>query len=424
MNSKKLFARAQKVLVGGVNSPVRAYKAVGGTPVFMAEGSGAYLKDEGGKRYIDYCLSWGPLMLGHARREIAAAAIRALGKGSTFGAATEGEVALGERLQAALPSLQRLRLTSSGTESVMSALRLARAYTKRDLILKFEGAYHGHVDSLLVSAGSGAAGLGFPDSAGVPKGFASTTVVVPYNDSAAVEAAFRKHKGRIAAVIVEPVAANMGVVYPKKGFLQELRRITTREKALLIFDEVVTGFRLCYGGAQTLWGIKPDLTCLGKVIGGGLPLAAYGGSREIMSLVAPLGPVYQAGTLSGNPVAVAAGTATLDLLKDERPYARMAHLTNYLCGHISSLAAEAGLPLQIHSGASMFTLFFCGTAITDYKSAKAADSKRYAKFFHGLLEEGVYFPPAQWEAAFLSYSHEKKELDRTLTAVRRVFKRL
>jgi glutamate-1-semialdehyde 2,1-aminomutase len=420
---KNLFTRARRSLVGGVNSPVRAFKSVGGTPLFVRSGSGAYLRGADGKRYIDFCLSWGPLMFGHARREIVRAAQRAMAEGSTFGAATEVEVALAERIKAALPSIELLRMTSSGTEAGMSAARAARAFTKRDLIVKFEGCYHGHFDSLLVAAGSGATTLGIPDSAGVPKSFAATTIVVPFNDLAAVEAAFKKHKGKIAALFVEPIPANMGVVFPAKGFLEGLRRITAREKTLLVFDEVITGFRLCYGGAQTLFKIKPDLTILGKIVGGGLPLAAYGGRRDVMSMIAPEGPAYQAGTLSGNPVAVAAGSAMLDLLRAEKPYKRMEQLAKYFCDGLRSAAGAAGVPLRIQSVGSMFTPFFLeGGAVTDYKSALKADKAAYGRFFHGMLKRGVYLPPAQWEAAFVSYAHADRDLDHALAAARAALK--
>ena len=417
-----LFARARRVLVGGVNSPVRAFKSVGGVPVFARRGSGPRLIAADGRSLIDYCLSWGPLIFGHRRREIAAAARKALDSGSTFGVATEAEVALGERIKAALPSMELLRMTSSGTEAAMSALRVARAFTGRDLVVKFSGGYHGHVDSLLVAAGSGATTLGVPDSAGVPASFAATTVVVPFNDLAAVEAAFRKNRGRVAAVIVEPVPANMGVVFPADGFLEGLRRLTTREKTLLIFDEVVTGFRLCYGGAQTLFGVKPDLTILGKIIGGGFPLAAYGGRRDAMSLVSPEGPVYQAGTLSGNPVAVAAGAATLKLLRDEKPYARLEELKAYLCDGLGQAARSAGVPLRLQSIGSMFTPFFVAAPVTDHASALKADKVAYGRFFHGMLKRGVYLPPAQWESAFVSYAHSRRELDRTIKAARAAFR--
>jgi glutamate-1-semialdehyde 2,1-aminomutase len=423
-NQKALFARARKSLVGGVNSPVRAFKSVGGTPLFVESGAGPFLFAAGGRKFVDFCLSWGPLMFGHARREIVRAAQAALERGSTFGAATMAEVALAERIKGAFPSIQLLRLTSSGTEADMSALRAARAFTKRDLVIKFAGCYHGHVDSLLVAAGSGATALGVPDSAGVPKAFAATTIICPFNDVAAVEAAFKKHKGKIAAVIVEPVPANMGVVFPAGGFLQDLRRITTREKSLLIFDEVITGFRVCYGGVQTLAKIKPDLTVLGKIVGGGLPLAAYGGRKDVMSMIAPEGPAYQAGTLSGNPVAVAAGTAMLDLLRDENPYGRMAELKENLCEGLRRAASDAGVSLRIQSFGSMFTPFFIDGPVTDYASALKADKAAYGRFFHGMLERGVYLPPAQWEAAFVSAAHSGREIDFAVKAAREAFRRV
>jgi glutamate-1-semialdehyde 2,1-aminomutase len=402
--------------VGGVNSPVRAFRSVGGTPLFVKAGKGAYLTAQDGRRYLDFCLSWGPLILGHARREVVAAAAAALKRGSTFGAATLAEVELAERIKAAFPSMELVRLTSSGTEAGMSALRAARAFTGRDLVVKFSGCYHGHVDSLLVAAGSGATTLGVPDSAGVPRAFAATTILARFNDLSSVESAFKKHKDRIAAAIVEPIPANMGVVFPAEGFLEGLRRITRREKSLLIFDEVITGFRVCYGGAQTLYKIKPDLTVLGKIVGGGLPLAAYGGRRDVMSVVAPLGPAYQAGTLSGNPVAVAAGKATLDLLRRENPYARLERLTCLYCEGLRRLALEAGVSLRLQSIGSMLTPFFVAGAVTDYASALKADRKAYGRFFHGMLSRGVYLPPAQWEAAFLSTAHGERELERALAA--------
>lgn len=421
--SRALFSRASKSLVGGVNSPVRAFKAVGGSPVFMAAGAGAYLTDADGNRYVDFCSSWGPLILGHGRREIVAAAEKALRRGSTFGAATEGEIALAEAIKAALPSMELVRLTSSGTEAVMSAVRVARAFTGRDIIVKFNGCYHGHVDSLLVQAGSGATTLGAPDSAGVPAAWAATTLSLPYNDADALRRAFAKHGRRIAAVIVEPIVGNRGVVTPKDDFLAMLETLPRRHGALLIFDEVITGFRLAYGGAQTLLKIKPDLTTLGKIIGGGFPMGAYGGRREIMELVAPLGPVYQAGTLSGNPVAVAAGLAMLELLKKEKPYKRLAELTEYLVQGIAD-AAPAGRPrIGINSCGSMFTVFFAAEPVLDYASAMKADRKAYARFFQGLLEGGVYFPPAQFEAAFLSYAHKAADLDRAIEAARRALRR-
>ena len=412
VSSRRLFARAQKVLVGGVNSPVRAFRAVGGTPVFMRSGRGAWLRGADGRRYLDFCLSWGPLILGHARREVIAAARRALLRGSTFGAATEAEVELAESIRAAVPSMELVRLTSSGTEAAMSAVRLARAFTGRDLVIKFAGGYHGHVDSLLVAAGSGATTLGVPDSAGVPRAWARTTLTVPYNDAAAAATAFKKWRGRIAAVIVEPVAANMGVVLPRPGFLRGLRELASRHGALLVFDEVITGFRLCYGGYQKLCAVRPDLTVLGKIVGGGLPLAAYGGRREIMRLVAPTGPVYQAGTLSGNPVAVAAGLETLRLLRKLQPYAALEKETRRLTAAVRRQAAARGLPVTVNETGSMFTIFFTGGPVTDYASARRADAGRYGRFFQALLKAGVYFPPAQWEAAFLSTAHAPGDLER------------
>lgn len=422
VDQKALFARARKVLVGGVNSPVRAFKSVGGTPLFVDSGSGPFLFSADGRPFVDFCLSWGPLMFGHARTEIVEAAKAALERGSTFGAATVAEVELAERIRGAFPSMELIRMTSSGTEADMSALRAARAFTKRDLVIKFSGCYHGHVDSLLVAAGSGATTLGVPDSAGVPKAFAATTIICPFNDLKAVEAAFKKHKGRIAAVIVEPIPANMGVVFPEDGFLEGLRKITTKEKALLIFDEVITGFRVCYGGAQTLFRIKPDLTILGKIVGGGLPLAAYGGRKDVMSVIAPEGPAYQAGTLSGNPVAVAAGTAMLDLLQTEDPYPRLEELADYLSEGFRSAAADAGVPLLVQSFGSMITPFFTKGPVTDYASALKADKLAYGRFFHQMLKRGVYLPPAQWEALFVSYAHGEGELDHAIAAAREAFR--
>ncbi|HBT62564.1 MAG TPA: glutamate-1-semialdehyde-2,1-aminomutase [Elusimicrobia bacterium] len=403
--SRRAFKRARRVLVGGVNSPVRAFRAVGGSPVFMRRGRGPRLEDADGRRYLDFCLSWGPLILGHARPEVVAAAQAALRQGSSFGASTEAEVELAEVIRQAVPSMELVRLTSSGTEAAMSAVRLARAFTGRDLTIKFAGCYHGHADSLLVAAGSGALTLGIPDSAGVPKAWARTTIILPYNDLPAVAAAFKRWKGRVAAILVEPVAANMGVVLPRDGFLQGLRELASRHGALLVFDEVITGFRVCYGGYQKNCKVSPDLTVLGKIVGGGLPLAAYGGRRDVMRLVAPLGPVYQAGTLSGNPVAVAAGLETLRLLKSERPYPVLERRTRDLAAAMRAAASRANVPVTINAIASMFTVFFTDHPVPDYAGAKQADAKVYGRFFHALLERGVYFPPAQWEAAFLSSAH-------------------
>ena len=422
--SKALFARSKKVLVGGVNSPVRAFNAVGGAPIFFKSGKGAHLTDVDGKSYIDYCGSWGPLILGHAHPEVTAAAKAALTNGSSFGAPTETEAALGEAVCDAFPSMQRVRFTSSGTEAVMSALRAARAFTGRDLIVKFIGGYHGHVDNLLVAAGSGATTLGRPDSAGVPKSWARTTLLLPFNDEAAVKKIFREQGRKIAAVIVEPFAANMGVVPPEEGFLETLRALTKKSKSLLIFDEVITGFRLFYGGAQTAMKIKPDLTCLGKIIGGGMPVGAYGGRKDIMDLVAPVGPVYQAGTLSGNPVAMAAGLATLRTLKKTMPYARMAQETAILTQELRGMARFGSLPVQVNHVASMLTVFFTDTPVTDFESAKKSDTSMFGRFHASLLSSGVYFPPSQFEAAMLSAAHTARDLERTLDAAAKAFKRL
>lgn len=419
--SKKLFQEASRYLVGGVNSPVRAFNSVGGTPVFIRSGKGAFLEDVDGQRYVDYCLSWGPLILGHAHPEVTAAACAAAKKGASFGASTEGEVLLAKEIALALPSMKLLRFTSSGTEAVMSAARAARAFTGRDVIVKFSGCYHGHVDSLLVAAGSGAMTFGHPDSSGVPQAWAKTTLVLPYNDVDAVKLAFKRHGSRIAAVIVEPVVGNMGVVLPKDGFLQELRAVASHYKALLIFDEVITGFRLCYGGAQTFFGVEPDLTVLGKIVGGGFPVGVYGGRREIMEMVSPLGPVYQAGTLSGNPVAVAAGLAALRVLKRENPYATLERATKELAINIQAMADRADVPVRIQSIASMFTVFFTDRAVNNLADAKTSDVKSYAGFFHALLDGGVYFPPAQFEAAFLSSAHTARDLERTLACMKRAF---
>jgi glutamate-1-semialdehyde 2,1-aminomutase len=414
--SEELFHRAQKTIPGGVNSPVRAFRSVGGNPPFIARGEGSHIFDADGNEYIDYVASWGPLLLGHRHPDIVAALEGALAIGTSFGAPTEQEVELAEAICDAVPSIEMVRLVNSGTEATMSAIRVARGYTGRDLIVKFEGCYHGHVDSLLVKAGSGVATLGIPDTQGVPKAFCDTTIALPFNDAQAVERAFRAHGDRIAAVIVEPVAGNMGCVPPLPGYLEALRDITARFGALLILDEVMTGFRVAFGGAQQRYGIRPDMTTLGKVIGGGLPVGAYGGRRDIMSKVAPLGPVYQAGTLSGNPLAVAAGLAMLRYLKSHpEVYGQLERRAAELC-------ASAPTGVTVNRVGSMFTWFFTDQPVTDYKSAKRSDTARFARFFRAMLERGIYLAPSQFEAAFVSAAHSEEDIRATIAAAGQAFR--
>jgi len=402
--------RARQSIPGGVNSPVRAFRSVGGNPLFIARGNGSRIFDEDGNSYIDYVGSWGPLILGHCHPSVVQALRGVLETGTSFGAPTEREIELAELIRDAVPSMEMVRLVNSGTEATMSALRVARGFTGRDLAVKFEGCYHGHVDSLLVKGGSGMATLGIADSAGVPRAFAETTISLPYNSADAVEQAFAAHGERIAAVIVEPVAGNMGCVPPAPGFLEALREITRRHGALLIFDEVMTGFRVAWGGAQQLYGIHPDLTALGKVIGGGLPIAAYGGRAEIMNHVAPLGPVYQAGTLSGNPLAVTAGLAMLRHLKvHPEIYGRMDSLA-------ARLIAAAPRGVTVNRVGSMFTLFFTPGAVTDWATAKVCDTARFGRYFHWMLERGVYLAPSQFEAGFLSAAHTEEDIAQTVDA--------
>ena len=410
--SEELFRRAVEKIPGGVNSPVRAFRGVGGHPVFIARGQGSHLFDVDGNRYIDYVGSWGPLLLGHRHPEILAALEKALGIGTSFGAPTEQEIDLADAICDAVPSIEMVRLVNSGTEATMSAIRVARGFTGRDLTVKFEGCYHGHVDSLLVKAGSGLATLGIADTQGVPKAFADTTIALPYNSLEAVEEAFRAHGERIASVIVEPVVGNMGCVPPQSGYLEGLREITARYGALLIFDEVMTGFSVAFGGAQARYGIRPDLTTLGKVIGGGLPVGAYGGRRDIMSMVAPAGPIYQAGTLSGNPLAVAAGLAMLRHLK--------AHPEVYerLEAQGAKLEAAAPAGVTVNRVGSMFTYFFTDGPVTDWESAKKCDTARFGQFFRRMLESGVYLAPSQFEAAFVSAAHTDEDIDKTIAAAR------
>lgn len=410
MTSKALFRRALKSLAGGVNSPVRSFRSVGGNPIFFKRGKGPCLWDVEGKRYLDLCMSWGPLILGHAHPQVVRTLLRAARSGTSFGACHENEVVLAEIIRSALPSLEKIRFVSSGTEAAMSALRLARAFTRRDKILKFSGGYHGHSDSLLVEAGSGALTFGKPSSEGVPRVVAKNTFVIPYNHPDILEGVFKKMGDALSAVIVEPVAANMGVVVPSLDFLKSLRRLTRKHGALLIFDEVVTGFRSAWGGAQTLFRIAPDLTCLGKIIGGGLPVGAFGGRKEIMRLLAPEGPVYQAGTLSGNPLAVAAGLKTLQMLRRNRPYARLEALTVNLCGNLRRIFGKSGIPVQINHHASLFTIFFTGESVFDLESAKLSGAYRFARFFQTMRKEGIYLPPSQFEACFLSTAHTDSAL--------------
>ena len=418
--SKELFSRALKRIPGGVNSPVRAFRSVGGTPRFIKSGKGSRIVDADGNVYIDYIGSWGPLILGHCPAVVKAALRHQAELGSSFGAPTENEVVLAEMIAGAVPSIDKVRLVNSGTEATMSAIRLARAFTGRDKIVKFDGCYHGHVDSMLVQAGSGVATFGLPDSPGGGQACVST-LSIPFNNVDVLRQVFELNKSDIAAVIVEPVPGNMGNVLPAKGFLTQLRAITKEYGALLIFDEVITGFRLSYGGAQKLFKVKPDLTCLGKVIGGGLPVGAYGGRKDIMKMIAPEGPVYQAGTLSGNPLAVSAGIAALTALAEPDVYGKLADMTAILVDGLKEAAAQSGAEIQINTIGSMFTVFFTSSPVTDFQSAKTSDTSRYAKFFHAMLERGVYFPPSQFETCFMSLAHTKSDLKNTIGAAREAF---
>ena len=414
--SARLNLDARRYIPGGVNSPARAWGAVGGEPLFIARGAGPHVWDADGNRYVDYVGSWGPLILGHAHRGVLADIVEAAGNGTSFGAPTEYENALARRVVEAFPSMDMVRFVSSGTEAAMSALRLARAYTGRDKIIKFQGGYHGHADALLVAAGSGAMAHGVPDSAGVTASFAQDTLIAEYNDLASVEEHVRAYPGQIACLIVEPVAGNMGVVPPAPGFLQGLRRLTEESEALLVFDEVITGFRVAYGGAQHMYGVSPDLTCLGKIIGGGMPVGAYGARREIMETVSPLGPMYQAGTLSGNPVAMAAGIATLDELKRPGRYEELESKAQRLEEGFRRAFAQAETPLQINRVGSMMTLFFNESRVTGWSSVSESDGDGFARFFHRMLEEGVYLPPSPFEAMFVSTAHGETDIDATIEA--------
>ena len=421
MRSDELFARAKAVIPGGVSSPVRAFKAVGGSPLFVARAEGARFWDEDGRPFIDYVGSWGPMILGHAQPAVVEAVRAAASRGTSYGAPCAGEVELAERVVRHVPSIEKLRFVSSGTEATMSALRVARGFTGRRKILKFDGCYHGHADSLLVAAGSGVATLGIPGSPGVPEATVADTLVAPFNDVSAVEAAVAAHGRDLAAIIVEPVCGNMGTVAPKPGYLEALREISRANGTLLVFDEVMTGFRVALGGAQGAYGVRPDMTCLGKIVGGGLPAAAYGGRADVMAVVAPDGPVYQAGTLSGNPLAMAAGVAMLDLLARPGTYEALEAASARLEAGLRHGARAAGSTVTINRVASMLTVFFCAGPVTDYATAKASDTKRFARFFHAMLERGVYLPPAQYEAAFVSLAHGEAEIDATVAAAREAF---
>jgi glutamate-1-semialdehyde 2,1-aminomutase len=423
-SSEELFARAVALMPGGVNSPVRAFRGVGGTPRFIASARGAEMTDVDGRTYIDYVGSWGPMILGHAASEVIDALHAALGRGTSYGAPTELEIEMAEEIIDAVPSVEMVRMVNSGTEATMSALRLARGATGRDKIVKFEGCYHGHGDSLLVKAGSGVATLGLPDSPGVPAHVAAHTLTAPYNDTASLEQIFDEHGDTIAAVIVEPVVGNMGCVPPREGYLQALRDITSRHGAILILDEVMTGFRLARGGAQELYNVTPDLTTLGKIIGGGLPVGAYGGRRDLMEQIAPAGPVYQAGTLSGNPLAMTAGLAVLRRLRDPKVYEQLEEAGRRLTGAVSDAAREAGVETVTNRVGSMFTTFFNDSEVTDWPTAANSDRDRYGKFFHARLEEGVYLAPSQFEAAFIGTAHTDDLLDRTASAARKAFRTL
>jgi glutamate-1-semialdehyde 2,1-aminomutase len=416
--SRAAFERATRVIPGGVNSPARAFGAVGGQPLFIARGEGPFLHDIDGHRYLDYIGSWGPLILGHAHPRVVEAAVQAARDGSSFGAPTERETELAELIREALPSVEMVRMVSSGTEASMSAVRLARGFTGRDVIVKFAGCYHGHVDALLVAAGSSALTHGVPSSPGVPAGGTADTLVLRYNDVAALREAFALRGDRIAGVLLEPIVGNMGLVVPAAEFLTELRRLTQRHGALLIYDEVMTGFRLALGGAQELLKQTPDLTVLGKIVGGGYPVGAYGGRADIMKKVMPAGPVFQAGTLSGNPVAMAAGIATLRELKETNPYARLDQLTQRLTEGLARAATEAGVPHRINRVGSMWTLFFTGIPVVDLDTAKTSDTARFARFFWAMLDRGVYLPCSQFEAAFVSTAHTEAHIDETIHAAR------
>jgi len=423
-NSNRFFEQAKKLIPGGVNSPVRACKSVGADPVFIDLAEGCLIFDADGNGYIDYVGSWGPMILGHRHPAVIKEIKSALNKGISFGAPTELEIKLAGMIIEAVPSIEMVRMVNSGTEATMSAIRLARGFTRRDMIIKFDGCYHGHSDSLLVEAGSGVATLGIPGSPGVPESFVAGTLSLPYNDIKSVEKTMKKHGSKIACVIVEPVAGNMGLVPPADGFLAALRELTEKYRSLLIFDEVMTGFRVAYGGAQSLYGILPDLTCLGKIIGGGLPVGAYGGKREIMEMIAPRGPVYQAGTLSGNPLAMAAGIATLTQIKKPGFYDKLEAMSNKLGKGLQDAARKAGIKVSVERTGSMLGMFFTGKKVVDFKSAKTSDLKMFSAYYRQMLEEGIYLAPSQYEALFVSSAHEAEHIERTIEAAEKVMQRL
>ena len=420
-NSKRLFEEACELIPGGVNSPVRAFKAVGDYPVFIERGEGAYLYDVDGNKYVDYICSWGPLLLGHQPEAVSKAVMEALTKGSTYGAPTGIEVEMAKKIVDAVPSVEMVRMVSSGTEATMSALRLARGYTGRNKIVKFEGCYHGHADHLLIKAGSGALTFGVPSSPGVPESIASETLTAQYNDIDSVKALFAQYPDQIAAVIVEPIAGNMGLVLPKEGFLEGLREVTAEHGALLIFDEVISGFRASFGGAQKVYNIMPDLTCMGKIIGGGLPVGAYGGKKEIMMHVAPVGPVYQAGTLSGNPLAMAAGMAILDELAKPGVYEEIEAKTKKLVQGLQAAADKAGVKIALNQSASLFTIFFTETQVDSYKAAMTSNTEQFKVFFQAMLGQGFYLPPSQFECWFVSQAHSDEDIENTIKAAEIAF---
>lgn len=424
-HSEASFLKARQIMPGGVSSPVRAFKAVGGTPVVIREGEGCLLQDIDGNRYIDYVCSYGPIIVGHANEQVVAALSKAIGRGTSFGAPTECEIQLASVVATALPSVEMVRFVNSGTEATMSAIRLARAATGRDIIIKCIGGYHGHSDGLLVDAGSGALTLGTPSSPGVPASVTAATLSVHYNDLDTARQALEANRNRVAGILIEPIAGNMGVVVPTAGYLQGLRDLCTEHGAMLMFDEVMTGFRVAWGGAQTLYGIKPDITCLGKVIGGGLPVGAYGGSKKLMELISPVGSVYQAGTLSGNPLAMSCGLATLEIMKEDGAYDLLEKASATLADGLADAAKRAGVPITINRVGSMLTPFFAaaeGQPVTNFTEATASDTRRYARFFHAMLDAGVYLPPSQYEAWFVSLAHDEDAIDETIKAAKSAFK--